>query len=76
MRRLLLLCVMALLAVAPAALARDDEDQKWPDVKYEGYKVPVKVEESSALLGYIMLVFTVGVCVAVMFKDAKRSHLD
>ena len=76
MRRLLLLCVMALAAAAPVALAAPDPDEKFPNVKYEGYKVPVKVEESSPLLGYVLLVFTMGVCVAIMFKDAKRSHLD
>ncbi len=76
MRRLLTMCVMTLLLAAPAALARDDEEKEKPNVKYEGYKLPVKPEESSNLLTYGMLVLASGLCIAVMFKDAKRSHMD
>ncbi len=66
---------MALCLAAPSARAADDEEKK-PNAKYEGYKVPVKGEESSQFLTYGMLVLAAGLCVAVMFKDAKRSHLD
>ena len=76
MRRLLTICVMGLLLAAPAALGRDEEAKDTPNVKYEGYKNPVKPDDSSNLLTYGMLVLASGLCVAVMFKDAKRSHMD
>lgn len=77
MKRFLLILVMTIAATAlpfrPAFA--DDEDAK-PNVKVEGYTRPVKLEDSSTALTYILLIFIGGICVAVMFKDAKRSHLD
>jgi hypothetical protein len=67
---------MGLLLAAPAALGRDDEDKEKPNVKYEGYKSPVKAEEGSSLLTYGMFALATGLCVVVVFKDAKRSHMD
>ena len=76
-RRLLTILLAALCGILPlsAAFAADDETVK-PNVKLEGYPHPVKSDESSTALTYILLIFVAGVCVAVMFKDAKRSHLD
>jgi hypothetical protein len=46
------------------------------NVKGWGYDKPVAPKPSSPALNYFLLLFLGGVCAGVMFKNAKRTHLD
>ena len=70
---------IAVLALAPATtvLARSEEQEPDPvDARLEGYPTNVSLPESSSGLTWVALVFLGAICVGVLFKDAKRSHLD
>jgi hypothetical protein len=64
---------LALLASPVLALA---EDEPVYYAKLEGYTKPVKLEGGSVTLTWLLLVLLAGICVLVLFKDAKRTHLD
>ena len=74
-----LLLAVSLIACNPhSAMARQsDEDIEHYDARVQGYDNPdVELKSSSTGMAW-MLVICLGVmCVAVIFKDAKRSHLD
>jgi hypothetical protein len=63
-------------AVLPAAALAQDEAPK-NDARLEGYEARVQFEsgDSTALM-WLLLVFLAMVLMGVMFKNAKRSHLD
>jgi len=79
------LALVTLLAVV-ASPARGDEEEigDKPDARLMGYtavpgsKSGTAVLETSAstALTYIMFFMLAGLCVGVMFKNPKRSHLD
>ncbi len=79
MKRRLLTIFLAVMTLAlplrPAFGGADEEEQR-PNVRLSGYPRSVESEKSGTALTYILLILIAGVCVAVMFKDAKRSHLD
>ena len=66
--------VLALLGSPLLAMAEDDNPVYY--AKLEGYTKSVKVEGGSVTLTWLLLVLLAVICVAVLFKDAKRSHLD
>jgi hypothetical protein len=66
--------LLALLAM-PAVLLASDEEKKI-DARLENYSKPIKVDEASGTLLWLLLIFLSMVCVAAMFKQAKRTHLD
>jgi hypothetical protein len=83
-RRALLLCVMTLFIAAAPVRAQDDEEQL-PDARVEGYvlsdgkvgsgQLDPKDARSNATVWFILS--GVGVIgLGVMFKNAKRTHLD
>jgi len=63
----------AMLLLPLEVLAQDD---RRIDARIEGYKVPVKVEESSTTLTWLLMIFLTAIAIAVLFKNAKRTHLD
>lgn len=66
--------VIAALALPLIALADDDEK---PNAYLEGYKQTVMIEPGPTTpLAYGLLIILAGVCVAALFKNARRSHLD
>ena len=71
-------CVRALLfaaAVAPGVvLAQEDEVER--DARLEGYANKVHLDNDSPALSYIGLIFLGALTLGVMFKNAKRTHLD
>lgn len=73
-------CALVVLLMQPvAALAqrRSDIEEDVVDARLEGYeKVSVTLAPSGTALMWLLLIFLAGITVAVMFKDAKRSHLD
>ena len=71
-----ILIAMSVLLIPAAALAQDAEDSKVYDARLENYASSVTLENSSTALLWILLVLMAAVCVGVMFKNAKRTHLD
>lgn len=69
-----MIAVGGLLLWPLVALAEDEAAP--PDPRLEGYKDAVKLVEGSAALTWMLLIALAIVCVAAMFKNAKRSHLD
>ena len=68
----LALCV---LAAAPSAAVAQDDDKK-EHAWLNGYPRPVKLDEASNTLNWLLLLVIMGAGVGVMFKNAKRTHLD
>jgi len=63
-------------AVLPAAALAQDEGAK-NDARLEGYEARVQFESGdNTALTWILLVFLAMVSMGVMFKNAKRTHLD
>jgi len=68
-------CWVAGLLLCPmVALAEDEAPQI--DAKLAGYGNSVKVGDASSTLMWGLFILLAAVCIAVLFKDAKRSHLD
>ncbi len=82
MRKRIVAAVMSLALMtgwlAPsAALARQQEDDKEIfDARYESYPVEVNVKSPGSAGAYFLLALLGVLSVGVMFKDARRSHLD
>ena len=75
-RKLITALLLGLVLMFPAkARAADDEDVK-NDARTEGYQAKVQVEKSSVALMWLLFIFLAIVSLAVLFKDARRSHLD
>jgi hypothetical protein len=73
------ICALTVLLMSPAmTLARQyQEEKEIVDARLEGYdKINVSLPSSSTALMWLLLLFLAAVTVSVMFKDAKRSHLD
>ena len=67
---------IAIVAMAPAsARAADDESTSY-DARIEGYPTKVQLDAGSTGLTWLLLVVLGVLTVAVLFKDAKRTHLD
>ena len=76
-RRWLLLaavCVAAVLFSPSRAVAQDEEIKL--DARLEGYQGNMAVQNDSTALMWLLFVFLSVVALAVLFKDAKRTHLD
>ena len=70
---IVLLSLILLGSTASSARADDEEIQL--DARMEGYATKVDIGGSTALTSFLLMVLT-GLSLGVMFKDAKRSHLD
>ena len=77
LRRWLLIACLCLGAVvlAPSAARAQDEEIK-QDARLEGYQGTVSVSNQSTALMWLLFVLLAVIAVAVLFKDAKRTHLD
>jgi hypothetical protein len=68
--------IVAAAGVLPAAALAQEEPPK-NDARLEGYEARVQVESGdSTALTWLLLVFLAMVAMGVMFKNAKRTHLD
>jgi hypothetical protein len=67
------------LVLAPAsALAqqRGGPEIEIYDARLQGYEQQVMLEDSSTALTWLLLVALTALCLSVLFKDARRTHLD
>lgn len=67
-------CGCAAVLLRPLEVLAQDERRL--NAKVEGYKVPVKVDEASTTLIWLVMILFTAIAVAVLFKNAKRTHLD
>jgi hypothetical protein len=75
MQRLMRVIAFAAVVLSPAlALAADDE--KPPDARIQNFTKAVSVPEGGTALTWLLLILLTGVCLAALFKNAKRTHLD
>jgi hypothetical protein len=65
----------ATLLIAPAASTLAADDEKVPNARLEGFARNVKVEGATTGTWVLFVVLSV-VCMSVLFKNAKRSHMD
>jgi hypothetical protein len=74
-RLLQVLCWIVALLLSPAmALAADDE--KLPDARLQNFTKQVAIPEGGTALTWLLLIFLTLICLAALFKNAKRTHLD
>lgn len=64
--------VLALPATARAA----DEEEVLHDARTEGYPGKVQIDKGSTALVWLAFIGLSLVSLGVLFKDAKRTHLD
>jgi hypothetical protein len=70
-----ILCAVVGVLCWPASLWAQEEDKIY-DARLEGYGTNVTLENSSTALMWLLLFVLAALCVGVMFKNAKRTHLD
>ena len=77
-RWLLVACLWAFTLAAvlapAAALAQEEEVER--DARLEGYASNVGLDNDSTALMWILLIFLGALAMGVMFKNARRTHLD
>ena len=67
---------MAWLAALAGPLAASAQEMDVPhDARLEGYPTPMLLQGGVAMTWVLFIVLGV-LCVSVLFKNAKRSHLD
>ena len=77
--RLLSLYVTLAILLAPViVLARSTEDEETVklEARLEGYTNNVRLTSGSTALTWLMMGFLSAIAIAVLFKNAKRTHLD
>jgi hypothetical protein len=67
--------VMTLVLCTPLKVLADEAPPVY-DARLEGYKVNVQLDSGSTALTWLLLIALGVLCLGVLFKDAKRSHLD
>ena len=77
-RWVLVACLWAftLAAVVAPGVALAQEEEVERDARLEGYASNVALDGDSTALMWILLIFLGSIAMGVMFKNAKRSHLD
>jgi hypothetical protein len=65
--------VMVLLTPAMAVAQSQEE---LPESRLQGYSVSVTVDSAPGVINWLLILFLTAITVAVLFKNAKRTHLD
>jgi hypothetical protein len=79
LKRWMMAAALALVLVASApvhAASSDDEESAPPDARLSGYDKTVDLSSSTTALTWVLLIVLTIVTLGVLFKDAKRTHLD
>ncbi|HXE56080.1 MAG TPA: hypothetical protein VN541_23850 [Tepidisphaeraceae bacterium] len=63
-------------SVAQAQAPPPPSDEVLHDARTEGYNPKGQVEKATVALMWMLFLFLSVICLAVMFKDARRTHLD
>lgn len=71
-----LLALSLMMATPHRAMASSDDDVVHYDARVQAYNPEVELKSSSIGGAWLLLICMGVVCVSVIFKDAKRSHLD
>ena len=66
---------LATLVVSAGNVMAADQSTTEVDARLEGYGRPVTNEGSTATMWMLLIVLSI-ITLGVLFKDAKRSHLD
>ena len=77
-RLMSLYVTLAILLTPVIVLARSSEDEETVklEARLEGYTTKVRLENNSTALTWLMIGFLSAIAIAVLFKNAKRTHLD
>lgn len=65
---------LTLLTMPQAVLAQDDMPKH--DARLEGYAESVLLQGSGTAMTWLLLLGLAVLCLSVLFKDARRTHLD
>ncbi|MGH7215551.1 MAG: hypothetical protein ACREIT_12365 [Tepidisphaeraceae bacterium] len=68
--------VMSLLTPAAAWAQRDKPERDPFDARLEGYGTNVYLDGGGTSLTWLLFAVLGIICLVVLFKDARRSHLD
>ena len=74
-RLLKVVCWIIVVLLSPAMALAADED-KLPDARIQNFSKPVSIQEGGTALTWLLLIFLTVICLAALFKNAKRTHLD
>jgi hypothetical protein len=76
-QRLMMFVAMAIVLVfsTPIKVLASDEPEVY-DARLQGYTQTVQLDIASTALIWLLLIVLGALCLGVLFKDAKRSHLD
>jgi hypothetical protein len=76
-RKLFLFLTLALMFVlsTPLNVLAEDAPEVY-DARLQGYAQNVQLDSGSTALTWLLLIALGVLCLGVLFKDAKRSHLD
>jgi hypothetical protein len=78
-RRLLAIYIWLAMFLTPViVLAKGGEDEETArlEARLEGYPIQVRMPSGSTALTWLMIGFLSAITIAVLFKNAKRTHLD
>ena len=67
---------LAMLLTPVLALAQREPEREILDARLEGFPQNVTLEGGGTSLTWLLFVFLGIVCLSVLFKNAKRTHLD
>jgi hypothetical protein len=67
---------LLLPVIAFAQRRGEEEGSELKEARLEGYAANVKAAEGGPALTYLLLIFLAVLGLAVMFKNARRTHLD
>ena len=70
-----LFVMLLVVLLAPVMVRADDESTSY-DARIEGYAQKVQLDSGSTALVWLLFVVLGVLTIAVLFKDAKRTHLD
>ena len=67
---------VTLLVPILAFAQKEDEETALREARLEGYTFNAKAPEGGTALTYLLFIFLAVLGLAVLFKNAKRTHLD